>query len=66
MDYNSQTSVGLGFVYSANQMTEDRYSNMSDDEKREYIERNRDRLSDKEIEDLTASLGKEEDEGKIS
>lgn len=66
MDYNSQTSAGLGFVYSANQMAEDRYSNMSDDEKREYIERNRDRLSDKEIEDLTASLGNDEDEGQIT
>lgn len=65
MDYNSQIPVGLGFVYSANQMSEDRFSNLSDDEKREYIERNRDRLSKKELESLTASLGNDEEDFKM-
>lgn len=60
MDYN-QMPFGFEFAFAGDRMI-DGYSNMSDDEKREYIERNRNRLSEHELDKLTASLGKEEEE----
>lgn len=65
MDYNQLTfGYGFGFIGDSigNGMAIDRYANMSDDEKREYIERHRSRLSEHELEKLTASLNHEEDE----
>lgn len=58
MDFN-QMPLGLGIAYSANRMAMDRFTDMSDDEKREYIERNRSSLSDEELNSLTASLGED-------
>ena len=61
MDYN-QMPFGYEFALASNVAAEDDgYSNMSDDEKREYIERNRSRLSDDVIDRLTSSIA--EDEG---
>lgn len=59
MDYN-QMPFGFEFAFAGDRMI-DGFSNMSDDEKREYIERNRSRLSEHEVDKLTASLGKEDD-----
>lgn len=58
MDYNL---MPLSFAYanSADRLSQDNFMNLSDDEKREYIERNRSNLSDKELDELTASLGKD-------
>lgn len=62
MDYN-QTPFGYGFMPASNAIDGDGYSNMSDDEKREYIERHRSILSESELDRLTASLGEDEDDG---
>ena len=58
MDYNY---LPLGFAYanSADRLSQDNFTNLSDDEKREYIERNRSNLSDREIDELTMSLGED-------
>lgn len=56
MDYNQMT-FGYGFALASNAADRDGYSNMSDDEKREYIERHRSILSEDELDRLTASLG---------
>lgn len=62
MDYN-QMPFGYGFAFTGDRTPIDSYSNMSDDEKKEYIERHRSILSDKELDKLTASLGEDDDEG---
>lgn len=62
MDYN-QMPLGLGFAFMENRLTEDRFYDMSDDEKKEYIERNRSKLSDSDIDKLTSSIGEDEDDG---
>lgn len=59
MDYN-QLPLSLGFLGLENQIENDRFSNMSDDEKKEYIERNRSRLSDDEIDRLTSSIAEDD------
>lgn len=61
MDYN-QMPFGYGFAPIIDVEDQDGYSNMSDDEKREYIERHRSKLSESELEKLTSSLGNEEEE----
>lgn len=61
MDYN-QLGFGYEFALASNTAAKDGFSNMSDDEKREYIERHRSELSDRELERLTSSLGSEEDD----
>ena len=58
MDFN-QIPLGFGLAYMANSVTENQYSNMSDDEKREYIERHRSELSKSDLDRMTASLGQE-------
>lgn len=55
MDYN-QLPLSLGFLGMENQIEMDRFSNLSDDEKKEYIERNRGRLSDDVVDRLTSSI----------
>lgn len=59
MDYN-QMPFGYGFAPIIDAEDKDGYTNMSDDEKREYIERNRSRLSKDELDSLTSSLGEED------
>ena len=59
MDYN-QLPLSLGFLGMENQIENDRFSNMSDDEKKEYIERNRSRLSDDVIDRLTSSIAEDD------
>lgn len=59
MDYN-QLPLSLGFLGMENQIENDKFSNMSDDEKKEYIERNRSRLSDDEVDRLTASIAEDD------
>lgn len=62
MDFN-QIPFGFGFAYPADRMALDHASNMSDDEKKEYIERHRSGLSKKELDQLTASIREDEDDG---
>lgn len=63
MDYNNFEGLylDLGFVAMDNLMKQDRFSNMTDDEKKEYIERNRSVLSEDEIDRMTASLVEEDE-----
>ncbi|MBD5520689.1 MAG: hypothetical protein HDR03_05600 [Lachnospiraceae bacterium] len=60
MDYN-QLPLSLGFLGMENQIEMDRFSNLSDDEKKEYIERNRSRLSDDVVDRLTSSIAEDDD-----
>ncbi len=60
MDFN-QMPLELGYAMAADRLAADNFSNMSDDEKKEYIERNRSILSDKELDRMSASLKEEED-----
>ncbi len=60
MDYN-QIPLNVEYAFAESQMDKDKYTNMSDDEKREYIERNRSALSKKELEKLIDSLGEDDD-----
>lgn len=60
MDYN-QIPLNAEYAFAESQMDKDKYTNMSDDEKREYIERNRSALSKKELEKLIDSLGEDDD-----
>ena len=62
MDFN-RTPIELGAAFAANRLSMDSFSNMSDDEKKEYLERHRSTLSDTEIDRLTASIGQDEDDG---
>lgn len=62
MDFNQRT-IDYGFEIATNKMSENNFFNMSDDEKKEYLERHRSSLSDKEIDRLTASIGQDEDDG---
>lgn len=61
MDFN-QIPLGFGLAYMADSVTENQFSNMSDDEKKEYIERHRSELSKRDLDQMTASLGQEEDD----
>lgn len=61
MDY-SQMPLGLGFAMFENQMEMDRFSNMTDDEKREYIERNRSVLSERTINKMMESIVDDKDD----
>lgn len=61
MDYN-QMPLELGYAMAADRLAMNNFSNMSDDEKKEYIERNRSILSDKEVDRISASLRDEDEE----
>ncbi|MCH5249000.1 MAG: hypothetical protein J1E98_03675 [Lachnospiraceae bacterium] len=63
MDYNNFEGLylDLGFVAMDNLMKQDRFSNMTDDEKKEYIERNRSVLSEDTIDRMEASIVEEDD-----
>lgn len=60
MDFN-QMPLGLGYAATVDNLTTDNFSNMSDDEKREYIERNRSKLSEKDLDRMTSSLNEEDE-----
>ena len=55
--------LSLGFLALENQIEMDRFSNMTNDEKKEYIERNRSSLSKDTIDRLTDSIVEEKDGG---
>ena len=63
MDYNNFEGLylDLGFVAMDNLMKKDRFSNMTTDEKKEYIERNRSVLSEDTIDRMEASIVEEDD-----
>lgn len=61
MDFN-QMPLELGYAMTADRLAMNNFFNMSDDEKKEYIERNRSILSEKELDRMTASLRDEEED----
>ncbi len=61
MDFN-QMPLELGYAMAADRLAMNQFSNMSDDEKKEYIERNRSILSAKEVDRISASLRDEDEE----
>ena len=58
MDYNT-LPVGLGLAFANNRAAMDRFSGMSDDEKKEFVERSRGVMSRKEMDSLVGSLTEE-------
>lgn len=60
MDYNN-LPLDLGFAITANRAAMDRFVDMTDDEKEEFIERSRGIMSKSEMEKLVSSLAEEEE-----
>lgn len=64
MDYNN-LPLDLGLAITTNRAAMDRFVDMPDNEKEEFIERNRGVMSQKEIDKLINSLAKEDEEPDI-
>lgn len=64
MDYNN-LPLGLGLALTTNRAALDRFVDMSDDEKVEFIERNRGVMSKNEIDRLIDSLAREDEKPDI-
>lgn len=62
MDYN-QLPLGIEYAFTESRMDKEKFTNLSDDEKKEYIERNRSALSKKELDKLVEAIGEDEDDG---
>ena len=64
MDYQN-LPLDLGFAITTNRAAMDRFVDMTDDEKEEFIERSRGAMSGKEIEKLVSSLAQEDEESDL-
>lgn len=60
MDYTNMP-LGLGLAITSNRAAMDRFVDMTDDEKSEFIERGRGAMSQSELDGLVNSLIKEEE-----
>lgn len=60
MDFNT-LPVGLGLAFASNQTAMDRFADMTDDEKKEFVERSRSVMSKKEMDSLVSSLAEDEE-----
>lgn len=60
MDYNT-LPVGLGLAFANNRLAMDRFADMTDEEKEEFVERSRGAMSEKDMDQLVASLVKEDE-----
>ena len=60
MDYN-QMPLNLGLAIASNRMALDRFVDMTDDEKSEFIERSRGMMSRDELDGLVNSLVEEDE-----
>lgn len=60
MDYNT-LPIGLGLAFANNRPAMDRFVDMTEEEKEEFVERSRGVLSEKEMDQLVASLVKEDE-----
>lgn len=60
MDYNT-LPVGLGLALATNRTAMDRFADMTDDEKKEFVERSRGAMSQKEMDSLVNSLAEDEE-----
>lgn len=59
MDYNN-LPLDLGLAITTNRAAMDRFVDMTDDEKEEFVERSRGMMSQKEIDQMVGSLAKED------
>ena len=64
MDY-SNMPLGLGLAITSNRAAMDRFVDMTDDEKSEFIERGRGVMSQSELDGLVNSLVKEEEKPNV-
>ncbi|MCM1121323.1 MAG: hypothetical protein NC416_01930 [Eubacterium sp.] len=60
MDYN-ELPLNLGLALTTNREAMDHFVDMSDDEKKEFIERNRGVMSQSELDKLVSSLATDEE-----
>lgn len=60
MDYNN-LPLGLGLAITTNRAAMDRFVDLTDDEKEEFIERSRGVMSQSEIDRLVGSLAREDE-----
>ncbi len=60
MDYNT-LPIGLGLAFANNQPAMDRFVDMTDEEKEEFVERSRGAMSERDMDQLVASLVKEDE-----
>lgn len=60
MDYND-LPIGLGLAFATNRTAMERFVDMTDNEKEEFIERSRSVMSKKEMEGLVGSLAKDDE-----
>ena len=60
MDYNT-LPVGLGLAFATNRAAMDRFVDMTDDEKKEFVGRSRSVMSRKEMDSLVNSLAEDEE-----
>lgn len=59
MDYNN-LPLELGLAITSNRAAMDRFVDMTDDEKEEFVERSRSMMSKKELDQMVGSLTKED------
>lgn len=60
MDYND-LPIGLGLAFASNRTAMERFVDMTDNEKEEFIERSRSVMSKREMEGLVGSLAKDDE-----
>ncbi|MBD5508796.1 MAG: hypothetical protein HDR05_12330 [Lachnospiraceae bacterium] len=60
MDYNT-LPIGLGLAFANNRLAMDRFADMTDEEKEDFVERSRGAMSEKDMDQLVASLVKEDE-----
>lgn len=64
MDYND-LPLGLGLAFATNRTAMERFVDMTDNEKEEFVERSRSVMSKKEMERLVGSLAQDDEEPEL-
>lgn len=64
MDYND-LPVGLGLAFAMNRSAMERFVDLTDNEKEEFVERSRSVMSKSEMERLVGSLAQDDEEPEI-
>ncbi|MCD7725388.1 MAG: hypothetical protein LUI12_07560 [Clostridiales bacterium] len=64
MDYND-LPIGLGLAFATNRAAMDRFVDMTDNEKEEFVERSRSVMSKSEMERLVGSLAQDDEEPEL-
>lgn len=64
MDYND-LPLGLGLAFATNRTAMERFVDMTDNEKEEFVERSRSVMSKKEMEHLVGSLAQDDEEPEL-